>query len=174
MEEYKTEFFTEYIFAPFNTFVYLNFDMIQLEGIGNIKSKLIDYLNKMGIIFDKADVPIVWTLEDSKDFKISKGVFTPPGEDTSFIMAKLNSGENTSCCPIKEQVTELFHPSAMEFSDVKFYFSNSGVGTCSVHVNVKPQESIAILQLEEISEKLNILFKEYFEEKYLKEPKRKV
>jgi len=163
MEEYKTKTLTEYIFAPFNTFIYLNIDAIRLKRMGNIKSELLDYLNKTEIFFDKGDTSILWTLEDSKDFKISKGVFTPPGEDTSFVMAQLNTG-TSSCCPIKEQVTELFNTNSLEFADVKFYFSNSGVGTCSVHINIKSKESIAILQLEKISEKLNTLFKDYFEE----------
>ncbi len=51
VEEYKTNVFTEYIFAPFNTFIYLNTDMIRLEGMGNVKRKLIDYLNKKEILF---------------------------------------------------------------------------------------------------------------------------
>ncbi|TXT54372.1 MAG: hypothetical protein BAJATHORv1_70072 [Candidatus Thorarchaeota archaeon] len=155
----------EFIFAPFNTFIYLDTDEILFRGLRKEQWKLVEELNKEHILADIPEFSIEWTLEDSSEFKLSKGVFTPPGTDNSFVVAKLIHNDSNSCChPICDEVSEKFPIDTLIFKDVRFYFSDVGVATCSVRVEMDDEDGITILELEETSERLNVLFKKYFED----------
>ena len=161
----KFEKINEYIFAPFNTFIYLDDDEIGFAGSSLIQNKLIEELNKEPLQIKNQNLKVEWCLEECEEFKLSKGVFSPPGKEISFVMAQLvGKTLEDSCFPIKEKVSELFPENSLKFSDVRFYFHDCGVGTCSVRVKLEKSDGITILQLEEVSEALNNLYKQYFED----------
>jgi len=161
----KFEKINEYIFAPFNTFIYLDDDEIGFTGSSLIQNKLIEELNKEPLQIKNQNLKVEWGIEESEEFKLSKGVFSPPGKEISFVIAQLvDKTLEDSCFPIKEKVSELFPENSLKFSDVRFYFHDCGVGTCSVRVKLETSDRITILQLEEVSEALNNLYKQYFED----------
>ncbi|MHA2134209.1 MAG: hypothetical protein ACW99J_10070, partial [Candidatus Thorarchaeota archaeon] len=66
----------EYIFAPFNTFIYLDYDeFIDLET--DVRFDVLRELNQEELDIGLEDSSVKWSIEDSGDFKLSKGVFTP-------------------------------------------------------------------------------------------------
>ena len=71
----------EYIFAPFNTFVYIDEDKLFFGESANIRERLVEELNQASSQLDFRGLAIEWCLEDSEDFKLSKGVFSPPGTE---------------------------------------------------------------------------------------------
>lgn len=154
----------EYISAPFNTFVYIDEDQLRFSEV-SVRIALIEELNSLQKISCFSDLQIEWTLEDSADFKLSKGVFTPPGSENSFIMARVVNKNNVeSPVPISQDISEKFPSDSLFYNNVRFYFQDCGVGTCSVRINLNDEKGISILELEQISEAVNTLYKEYFEE----------
>jgi hypothetical protein len=165
LAELKFDRIDEYIFAPFNTFIYLDDDQIIFGGMAHLREDLLGELNKHPIKIDNAELDIEWCLEDCEDFKLSKGVFSPPGKENSFIMARVvNKPAGDNSIPITRDVAEIFPSGSLNYKDVKFYFQNCGVGTCSVRVELEKPEGLTIIDLEHISEEVNIYFKAYLED----------
>ncbi|MFQ5819568.1 MAG: hypothetical protein ACE5I5_06245 [Candidatus Heimdallarchaeota archaeon] len=165
MSDLKFEKITEYIFAPFNTFIYLDDDEIRLFGTNLIKQNLIKELNRAIIPVKNPNLKIEWCLEESEGVKSAKGVFSPPGKENSFIMARLvDITSQESSFPIKEKILQIFPSNSLKFNNVRFYFTESGVGTCSVLVKLEKSDGLSILQVEEVSEVVNKLYKQYFED----------
>ena len=165
MNELRFETIEEYISAPFNTFIYIDEDVLRFTGEAKVRLGLVEVLNSQPPPCGFDDLRVEWCLEDSVDFKLSKGVFTPPGSDNSFVMAKIvNQDCVESPIPISQDVSELFPAGSLNFCNVRFYFEDCGVGTCSVLVDIKNNNGTTILELEQISEVINNIFKEYFEE----------
>ena len=155
----------EYIFAPFNTFIYLDDDQIVYGGMAHLRDDLVEELNNHLSIIDHPDLGIEWTLEDCEDFKLSKGVFSPPGKENSFIMARIvNHSNGDNSFPINKDVADLFPAGSLSYKDVKFYFQNCGVGTCSVRLEFEKSDGLSIIDLEYASEEVNIYFKAYLED----------
>ena len=155
----------EYIFAPFNTFVYIDEDKLIFGESANIRERLVEELNRASTQLDFRGLAIEWCLEDCEDFKLSKGVFSPPGTENSFVMAKIvNQESEDTPVPIIEDVCEEFPSKSLAYHQVRFYFQDCGVGTCSIRVDLQRNDGITILQLEQASESVNVLFKQYFEE----------
>ena len=75
----------EYIFAPFNTFVYLNIHESLFLDYSHMKEEFLLELNKNYTKLSNDEFYIEWECEECIDFKISKGVFTPPGTENSFV-----------------------------------------------------------------------------------------
>jgi hypothetical protein len=143
----------------------LDDDQIVFGGMVNLREDLINELNEQPIEVDNAELDIEWCLEDSEDFKLSKGVFTPPGKENSFIMARIvNKTKGDNSFPITKDVAEIFPSGSLSYKDVKFYFQNCGVGTCSVRVELEKPEGLTIIDLEHASEEVNIYFKAYLED----------
>jgi hypothetical protein len=69
---------TEYLFGPFSTFIYLNQDKIRFIGLHSLREKIITELNTIEISCLNPKHKIIWCIEESEKFKLSKGVFTPP------------------------------------------------------------------------------------------------
>ncbi|MFX0099233.1 MAG: hypothetical protein ACFFCS_06590 [Candidatus Hodarchaeota archaeon] len=164
-EELKLPAVNEFIFAPFNTFMYLMDDRLLFGNVAQLKRDLIEYLNKEITCCEKNEkFKIHWKSEESLDFKLSKGVFNPPGRESSFVMAELlNEDDETLGLQITEEISDQFPANSLQFKDIKFYFYESGVGTCSVKVELQYPQGLTVVQLEEASEEVNGLFKEYFE-----------
>jgi len=155
----------EYIFAPFNTFVYIDEDKLIFGESANIRERLVEELNRASAQLDFRGLSIEWCAEDCEDFKLSKGVFSPPGTENSFVMAKIvNQKSEDTPVPIIEDVCEEFTSESLAYNQVRFYFQDCGVGTCSIRVDLQRSEGITILQLEKVSEAVNVLFKQHFEE----------
>ncbi|MFX1535815.1 MAG: hypothetical protein ACFFDI_16495 [Promethearchaeota archaeon] len=166
MSDLKFERINEYIFAPFNTFIYLDDDEMLFADI-DLRQTLIERLNKesMPLPIKNSIFKIKWATEDSEEFKLSKGVFIPPGKENSFIMAQLvGETPEDSFVTIKEEVSNFFPANSVKFRNVRFYFHEGGVGTASVLVELEKTDGLTILQLEKVSETVNALFKEYFED----------
>ena len=105
MEEIRLVDIQEYIFSPFSTFIYLNRDEIRFRGIDNIREIIIKKLNENPISFEKFKMKVIWCVEESEEFKLSKGVFAPPGKGNSFVMAKLvNDDPKIKGCIIEEEI----------------------------------------------------------------------
>ena len=94
MTELRFEKIEEYLFAPFNTFVYVDEDRLRFEGSYEVRKKLVDELNLLTIPLGRDNLYLEWCLEDSEDFKLSKGVFSPPGTENSFVMARVVNKES--------------------------------------------------------------------------------
>ncbi len=140
-------------------------DELRFAKSNDIRQKLVTELNRESIELKKINQKAIWKLEGSEDFKLSKGVFIPPGEDNSFVMAEITGDiPQEKSILISEKITSMFPENSLEFSPVYFYFHESGVATCSVKVEIKAKEKLTILQLEEVSEAINVLFKQYFED----------
>ncbi|MBD3187543.1 hypothetical protein GF325_11980 [Candidatus Bathyarchaeota archaeon] len=156
----------EYIFAPFNTFTYIIDDKLLFGNISQLQAKMMDNLNNEPVYLDKQKkYRLQWECEQCLDFKLSKGVFAPPGRDVSCIMACLvHDASGSRSFPIPDEISDVFSAGSLHFNDVRFYFYESGVGTCSAWVKLEHPDGIDILQLEAASERLNELFKSYFEE----------
>jgi hypothetical protein len=137
-------------------------EFIDLET--DVRFDVLRELNQEELDIGLGDSSVKWSIEDSGDFKLSKGVFTPPGSETSFIMAELiHAPSGASKVEIKEEpCIENIGP--LSFESVRFYFYGSGVGTCSAIVRLQKEDGLSILELEEISEQVNTLYKSYFEE----------
>ena len=164
MSEVKLREINEYIFAPFNTYIYLDYDEIRFSGLGTVKKKLIGELNSSGKKLPGSKLLIKWSVEDSEDFKLSKGVFAPPGKDNSFIMAEIRgSSTKRSAYPIRKKIAGSFPAGSMRFENVRFYFHIGGVATCSAMVRISRKDDMTVEDLEKISESLNDAYKEYFE-----------
>ncbi|MGY5860401.1 MAG: hypothetical protein RTU63_13605, partial [Candidatus Thorarchaeota archaeon] len=140
----------EYIFAPFNTFVYIDEDKLIFSQTEDIRRKLIDELNRESTHLEFRGQAIEWCLEDSEDFKLSKGVFSPPGTENSFVMAKVvDKKALDNPVPITEDVCKEFPADCLAYDQVRFYFQDCGVGTCSIRVDLNRDDGITILQLEQ-------------------------
>ncbi|MBD3230455.1 MAG: hypothetical protein GF329_19905 [Candidatus Lokiarchaeota archaeon] len=162
MVEQKFKKINEFIFAPFDTFVYCNDDRLVFGELN--KGELIKYLNREPISLDNRNIVIEWLCEACDDFKISKGVFVPPGRESSVVMAQVvNKETRNNEIEIKEDFSNIL-PNSLKFKNIYFYFYENGTGTCSAMVEIEKNEGITILELEEISEKLNKLYKEVFED----------
>ncbi len=165
MTDLKFERIDEYIFAPFNTFLYINRDKMRFINSHELKQKLLTELNSETTSLRIKNRNIRWKLEGAEDFKLSKGVFIPPGEDNSFVMAEVTGNQqNENSIPISENLSSMFPENSLSFSNIRFYFHESGVATCSVRVKVQAKEKITVLQLEEVSEAINVVYKQYFED----------
>ena len=142
------------IFAPFDTFIYLDLNILASIGLLETQEKVLNTIkaNK------EKNIGMKWTTEESLAFKLSKGVFTPPGEISSFLNIKLDD------IPINEKVGK-FLPNTLIFRNCQVYIHLFGVGSCTVEVNLKHIEGLQILELDAISETINSLFKKYFEDK---------
>ena len=163
ISERRYEKITEYIFAPFNTFVYLNFDEIRMMGTQTIKKSLLRELNRNKMRVGK-DTFIEWNVEDSEEFKKSKGVFAAPGTDVSFLVAELvDKKKKKAPVPVKKAVPGFFKKGELDFSDVRFYFHEGGVATCSVNVVLRGREGLDLIGIEKVSESVNDIYKEHFE-----------
>ena len=68
----KFEKINEYIFAPFNTFIYLDDDEIGFAGSSLIQNKLIEELNKEPLQIKNQNLKVEWCLEECEEFKLSK------------------------------------------------------------------------------------------------------
>lgn len=157
-----------YIFAPIKTFIVLNVDEIRLAGIDSVQNSLITELNRASPSSEQTknnDWGFEWCIEESEGVKSSKGVFVPPGQNTSFVMAKLIGNEpGQNEISINEEVSDLFGKNSLGFLEPRFYFHEFGTATCSVSVSLERDEGLTILELEEVSETLNNLYKKYFED----------
>ncbi len=139
-------------------------DEISFLGTAKIQTAVLDELNESKHVDGYDSFEIRWTVEDSLDFKLSKGVFSPPGTENSFIVARLIHEESGACCyPFSSEIEGLELFPAPKFLEVCFYFSECGVGTCSSRILLQRDSGISVLLLEETSEKVNELFKKYFE-----------
>lgn len=165
MSELRFKEITEYIFSPFSTFIYLNRDEIRFQGIQAVREKLVNKLNENPIILNEHQQKIEWCVEECEDFKSSKGVFAPPGKGNSFIMAKLVcDDQNFDSYCIEEEIENYFKAKSLAFSDVNFYFHEFGISTCSANIKIIKENGLAITELDEVSEFLNDLFRDYFQE----------
>lgn len=165
MSELVFERIGEYIFAPFNTFVYLDTDEMLEIGTSEWQRRLINFLNETKTDVCRTGYRVEWGTEVSADFKLSKGVFAPPGTENSFIMARLIHEESGHCsCVIDEEIEDIFLGNTLSFENVTLYFADCGVGTCSVRTSLEREEGLSILELERISETVNSIYKDYFEE----------
>ncbi len=165
MSELVFERIGEYIFAPFNTFVYLDADVMLEIGTSEWQRRLVDFLNETKTDVCRTGYRVEWGTEFSADFKLSKGVFAPPGTENSFIMARLIHEESGDCsCGILEEIEDIFPENTLSFENVTLYFEDCGVGTCSVRISLEKEGGLSILELERISESVNSIYKEYFEE----------
>ncbi|MBD3190542.1 MAG: hypothetical protein GF308_07850 [Candidatus Heimdallarchaeota archaeon] len=155
---------TEYIFAPFNSFLFLNVDRLHFIGISNIREQIIQELNKEPLVLPDCNCQIEWCTEECEDFKKSKGVFTPPGQINSFIMARVvgETLEETDV-PIKEAICNQFPEHSLAFQNVRFYFHEFGVSICSASIEITAEKQLSILQLDDISERLNEIYRDYFQ-----------
>ncbi|MHA1905725.1 MAG: hypothetical protein ACW98Y_00360 [Candidatus Thorarchaeota archaeon] len=164
MSELRFEKVEEYIFAPFNTFVYIDEDQLRLTGMTSVVQDLLEHLNQNPPQTGFEDCFIKWDLEDSEAFKLSKGVFAAPGTDNSFVMARIvNAKSEDTPIPLPKEMAEELNLSPLTYSNVRFYFQDCGVGTLSVRINIEKIEGLTILELEQVSEAVNNLIKEYFE-----------
>ncbi|MCP4760164.1 MAG: hypothetical protein GY870_00185 [archaeon] len=168
---------TEHIFSVFNTYVFLNLDEISFEDKPlKAQERLIKALNENPIKINNK-FRIFWKIESAKQLKISKGVYSPVSKEDSFIMGILvedqifHSNDPKSIKPVNEAsltigevITEDIPSNTLSFINTRFYIHTSGVGTCRTEISIeKPNsESIDILKLEQISEKLNELYRKYF------------
>ncbi|MGY5853342.1 MAG: hypothetical protein RTU92_07255 [Candidatus Thorarchaeota archaeon] len=165
LTEFSFDRIEEYIFAPFNIFVYIDEDKLIFGEDVDIRQKLVDKLNHETDSLEYRGLSVEWCLEDCEDFKLSKGVFSPPGTENSFVMAKIvNQNAIDTPVIITEEISDKFPAQSLTYSQVRFYFQDCGVGTCSVRVDIEHNEETTILQLEQVSEQVNNLFKQYFEE----------
>jgi len=162
--ELRFEKVQEYIFAPFNTMVYIDEDQLRFSE-KRVRTALVEQLNSIKPQTCFGNLHVEWCLENSEDFKLSKGVFTPPGTENSFIMARVvNNDCSESPVPISEKISDVFKEESLCYGHVRFYFQDCGVGTCSVRIDLEDKNGISILELEQISEAVNSQFKEYFED----------
>jgi hypothetical protein len=144
--------------------VYIDEDQLRFSE-KKVRLALVDELNRINPQRCFRDLHVEWCLEDSEDFKLSKGVFTPPGTENSFIMARVvNSDCAESPVPIPERISDIFKEDSLCYGHVRFYFQDCGVGTLSVRIDLEDRKGISILELEQISESINNQFKMYFEE----------
>ncbi len=165
MSDLRFDKVEEYIFAPFNTFVYIDEDKLRLTGMTSLAEDLIEDLNQKSPPTGFEGLSIKWDLEDCEAFKLSKGVFAAPGTENSFIMAKIvNEKSEIAPVPLPEDIAQDLHLSPLDYSNVRFYFQECGVGTISVRVDIEKNDGLTILELEHVSESVNTLVKEYFEE----------
>ncbi|TFG08204.1 hypothetical protein EU538_07560 [Candidatus Thorarchaeota archaeon] len=165
MSELVFDTIGEYIFAPFNTFVYLDTDEMLALGTSEWQRRLVDFLNDTKTEVCRTGYRVEWGTEVSADFKLSKGVFAPPGTENSFVMATLIHEESgNSSCGIPENIEGIYPGNALSFENVTLYFADCGVGTFSVRISLEKEEGLSILELERISESVNTIYKEYFEE----------
>ncbi|MDF1541190.1 MAG: hypothetical protein P1Q69_19990 [Candidatus Thorarchaeota archaeon] len=89
MSDLRFDKVEEYIFAPFDTFVYIDEDKLRLTGMTSLAEDLIEDLNQKSPQTGFEGLSIKWDLEDCEAFKLSKGVFAALGTENSFIMAKI-------------------------------------------------------------------------------------
>lgn len=133
MSELKFKRINEFIFAPFDTFIYLDDDRLFFGELD--KGKLIEYLNRDQIFLNDGKIVIEWLTEECEEFKISKGVFVPPGRESSIVMAHIvNKETNNNEMDINEDFSNIL-PNKLKFTDIFFYFYENGTGTCSVRVD---------------------------------------
>jgi len=164
MDDLKLKEITEYIFSPFSTFIYLNRDEIRFQGIDNVRQKILDKLNEEPLVIKESNQKVIWCVEESEQFKLSKGVFAPPGKGNSFIMAKLICDDtSTEGYCITEDIKNYFKSEELSFNDINFYFHEFGIATCSANIVLKKKSGLIITELDEVSEWLNNLYKEYFQ-----------
>ncbi|MRG86354.1 hypothetical protein [Salinibacillus xinjiangensis] len=154
---------TEYIFAPFHTYVFLDLDELKFNKELDVPSKLINSLNSIPITNHNLNAKVQWNREDSNELKKAKGVFANQGQSNSLIYAELIPTEGKGF-PILEKVSDKLPQNALSFEKVRFYFRESGVGTCSAKIQIESIDDFNLIELEHISESINKLFKVYFED----------
>ncbi|MBD3194198.1 MAG: hypothetical protein GF317_04030 [Candidatus Lokiarchaeota archaeon] len=143
----------------------MNIDEIRYEDNIHLQGKIIEKLNEINIKINSKDYGIKWGTEAADKLKISKGVFAPISKEDSFIMGYLvTDAEDPNSLPIEKRIANLFEPYSLKFTNVKFYIHAAGVAQCSVQVEIEREEKLSIVQIEQVSEDLNQLFKEFFEE----------
>ncbi|SDN89154.1 hypothetical protein [Alkalicoccus daliensis] len=150
----------EYIFAPFNTYTFLNLDDVMFSSRTAIQNKLVKHLDGKDYEDERIRCNVRWGVEDSNNVKKAKGVFANVGNENSLIYASLECLEGNLV--IHESIGEIFKGGVLEFEDVRFYFQESGVGTCSAKISIT-HPGMSLKELEKVSEELNRLFKVYFE-----------
>lgn len=151
----------EYIFAPFDTFLFLDSDELYSSDMEAIKIKLIEYLNNE--VPDNLKNKVFWKMELSDELKASKGVFRLPGRENSFIAAEMKDTEDLAEL-MSLICLESGPPTRIIPKKINFYFNDSGVGSCCLDLSISCEEGLTTNELDELSEKLNNLFKGYLEE----------
>ncbi len=117
-------------------------------GDEKLRTELINALNQEHFPLPHPNLKIEWGLEASESLKSAKGVFAPPGKDNSFIMAQIiRTSTQESEFPITEAVSDDFPANTLNFKNIRFYFNESGVGTCSAFVEFTKPEGLTILEL---------------------------
>ncbi|MCA1032429.1 hypothetical protein LCL95_15445 [Bacillus timonensis] len=150
----------EYIFAPFDTYLYLDTDELDSIEYNRIQRQVIHYLSTSK---NQLVEGVRWFEEESYDLKASKGVFAVPGKENSFICVQISNFERYFEL-LKSKHDPLLEQCVIVPKDVTLFFNESGVGSCSQRIQIQRLEGISIPELEQISELLNLLFKEYLED----------
>lgn len=155
---------TIFIFSPFNTYIFLIIEEIRFGQNPNIQDDIIKELNKISVKFKGKQYTLKWEVENADYLKVSKGVFTPTSKPNSFLMGRLfNKDNNHNSIPIDKDINGSFKENDLKYDNIKVYIHASGVALLSLEVPIKIDRGITILELEQVSEKINNLFKEYFE-----------
>jgi len=155
----------EYIFAPFNTFVFLNIAEIMFTEDIFEEEEVIEEMNAINFDFKDKNLRVQWKREKADRLKISKGVFVPISKEESFIMGQVeNKDGSNGKLKIKEEVGGIFPQNSLSFSNIRIYLHTAGVASFCLEVEIERDEKISILELEKVSEDLNNLYKDYFED----------
>ncbi|MHA2249030.1 MAG: hypothetical protein ACXAD7_01650 [Candidatus Kariarchaeaceae archaeon] len=149
-QKIKLKEITISIFAPLNTFIYLDMNQLPSNEISLCQKRILDEIDSRNESFQ-------WGTESSLDFKISKGVFTPPGESNSLLAVKLPEVD------VQEEVRD-YPPGSLRFENPQVYIHLFGVGICAVEIKIRNDRGLEVSEIDAISEKLNELFKQYFED----------
>ena len=164
-EDLKFRKITEYIFAPFNTYVFLNIAEIIFTKDIFEEEDVIEELNQKQFDLRNDRLKIEWKREQADRLKISKGVFVPISKEESFIMGQVvNEDGSLGKIPIKEKLGGIFQENSLSFSNIRIYIHPGGVASFCLEIEIEKEEKISILELEKVSEHLNNLYKEYFED----------
>src|SRR5690606_2763358 len=92
---------------------------IQEELIHYLRNHLPESLNKK----------VNWYIEKSEQLKASKGVFSVPGSDNSFIAAEITDFGDLYTLLISKNIEETF-TAKINPTKINLYFNVSGVGSC--------------------------------------------
>ncbi|MBM7573358.1 hypothetical protein [Aquibacillus albus] len=159
--ELKCHNINEYIFAPFDTFVFLDSDEIFSNKYENLRDQLIEYLTSITPKFLQSKVQ--WMIEKSDPLKASKGVFSLPGSENSFISAKITDFEDFYTLLELNEIEHVYS-TIVKPINIQIYFNESGVGSCSLDLSLTSESGLSVNMLDKISESLNNLYKEYLED----------
>jgi len=164
-EEIKFKKITEYIFAPFNTYVFLNLAEIMFTKDVFEEEDVIEGMNLINFDLKDKNLKIEWKREQADRLKISKGVFVPISKEESFIMGQVvNKDGSIGKLKIKEVVGDIFPENSLSFSNIRIYLHTAGVASFCLQIEIEKEDKISILELEKVSEDLNNLYKVYFQE----------